>query len=80
MKIKDYHLFLKENAQFIGNKFEVLEWFIRDDVYQLYEMIMENMGIDEWLDEMSHRIVEFGDVYYVLEEEDLLELNEKISA
>jgi hypothetical protein len=64
---------LKQRAQAVcDNKLEVLEFFIDDDIDQLYTMIMENMGIDEYIDEMSHRVYELDDVYYILEEDDML--------
>lgn len=52
-------------------KGEVLEYFAEDNVGYLYEIILSNMGIDEWLIEMSHTVFEFDDLYYVLEERDL---------
>jgi hypothetical protein len=65
--------FLEEHAQAVfHNKIECLEWFVDDDISQLYTMIEENMGIDEWLQEMSHRIEEYDETYYILEEEDLI--------
>lgn len=63
---------LEDNAQAVFyNKMECLEWFVDDDISQLYTMIEENMGIDDWFDEMSHRIVEYNDTYYILEEDDM---------
>ena len=65
--------FLEEHAQAVFyNKMECLEWFVDDDISQLYTMIEENMGIDLWFDEMSHRIEDYDDTYYILEEEDLI--------
>jgi hypothetical protein len=58
------------------NKIECLEWFVEDDISQLYTMIDENIGIDEWYDEMSHRIEDYDDTYYILEEEKLIEYRE----
>jgi hypothetical protein len=60
----------------LDNTQDVLEWFVDDDVSQLYTMIMENMGIDEFMEEMSHRVYEYNDKYYILEEEDMLRLQE----
>jgi hypothetical protein len=69
--------FLDEFSQAVfDNKIQCLEWFVDDDVSQLYTMIMENMGIDEFMEEMSHRVYEYDDVYYILEEEDMLKLQE----
>jgi hypothetical protein len=69
--------FLEQFSQAsLDNTQDVLEWFVDDDVSQLYTMIMENMGIDEFMEEMSHRVYEYNDVYYILEEEDMLRLQE----
>jgi hypothetical protein len=69
--------FLEQFSQAsFDNTRDVLEWFIDDDVSQLYAMIMENMGIDEFMQEMSHRVYELDDIYYILEEEDMLRLQE----
>lgn len=54
------------------SKIHCLKWFVEDDIDQLYTMIEENIGIDEWFDEMSHRIVFYNNTYYILEEEDLI--------
>lgn len=71
--IDEQERFLEEHAQAVFYyKMSCLEWFVDDDISQLYTMIEENIGIDEWFDEMSHRIEEYNDAYYILEEEDLI--------
>lgn len=65
--------FLETHAQAtFFNKMECLEWFVEDNVNALYLMIEINMGIDKWFDKTSHRIEEYNDTYYILEEEDLI--------
>lgn len=64
---------LEEHAQAVFySPIECLEWFVDDDISQLYTMIEENMGIDEWEQENSHRIEFYNDTYYILEEEVLI--------
>jgi hypothetical protein len=75
--LDDRKQWLEDNATAVFyNKLECLEWFVEDDIYQLYQMIDSNMGIDEWYDEMSHRIEEYDETYYILEEEKLIEYRE----
>jgi len=74
MKIKQ---FLENYAQTIcDDTYCVLEWFMEDNIDGLYTMIMENMGIDDFMQEMSHRVYELDDIYYILEEDDMLRLQE----
>jgi hypothetical protein len=69
--------FLKDNAQAVFNeKIQCLEWFVDDDISQLYTMIEENIGIDEWFDEMSHRIYQYQEKFYIFEEEDFLKIQQ----
>jgi hypothetical protein len=76
--LDDRKQWLEDNAIVrFYNKLECLEWFVEDDIYQLYQMIDSNMGIDEWYDEMSHRIEEYDETFYILEEETLIEYREK---
>lgn len=76
--LDDRKQWLEDNAEVrFYNKLECLEWFVEDDIYQLYQMIDSNMGIDEWYDEMSHRIEEYDETFYILEEETLIEYREK---
>lgn len=76
--IDEKEQWLEDHAQAVFyNKLECLEWFVGDDIYQLYQMIMENMGLDEWHFHMRHRIEEYNDTYYILEEEDLIEFRSK---
>jgi hypothetical protein len=71
--LDDRKQWLEDNADVrFYSKMECLEWFVEDDISQLYTMIEENIGIDEWLQEMSHRIEEYDETYYILEEEDLI--------
>lgn len=64
---------LLDHAQAVFyNLMDCLKWFVEDDIGQLYDMIENNMGIDEWYVEMSHRIENYDDTYYILEEEDLM--------
>jgi hypothetical protein len=73
--MKNVMQMVEEKAQAIlDTPIECLEWFVEDDVSQLYAMIEENMGIDEWIKEMGHRIFEANDKFYILEEEDLLQV------
>jgi hypothetical protein len=66
---------LKDLAQAsFKTKIECLEWFIEDDTRQLYDMIENNIGLDEWFDGMNNRIYEHEGVYYILEEDDFLTL------
>lgn len=76
MKNKVLQFLEKFSQASFDNTQDVLEWFVEDDLGQLYTMIMENMGIDDFMQEMSHRIYELDDVYYILEEEDMLKLQE----
>jgi hypothetical protein len=70
-------VFLDEFSQAVfDNKIQCLKWFVDDYVSHLYTMIEENIGIEEWFDEMSHRVYEYDDVYYILEEENMLRLQE----
>lgn len=65
---------LEDNAQAVfGSLIQCLEWFVGDDLYILYTMIEENISLDDWFDEMSHRIVWNEDTYYILEEDDMIE-------
>jgi ferredoxin-fold anticodon binding domain-containing protein len=64
---------LEDHAQAVFyNLIECLEWFVDGDVSQLYTMIEERVSLDDWYVEMSHRIENYNDTYYILEEEDLM--------
>lgn len=54
------------------NKLECLEWFTEDNTDILYQLIMEGKDIDDFLYDMSNRVYELDDVYYILEEDDML--------
>lgn len=68
---------LENNSQvYFYNRIECLEWFIQDDISQLYTMIEEDISLDDWFDEMSHRIVFYEGRFYILEEDDVITYKE----
>lgn len=76
MKTKEIQMFLEEKAVAIcQNKLEVLMWFTEENTNRLYEYIMDGVDIDDFMEEVSNRVFELNDIYYILEEEDLLELS-----
>ena len=77
MKLKEVKMFLEEKAiAACKNKLEVLMWFTEDNQNILYEYVMDGVDIDDFMEEVSNRVYELDDIYYILEEEDLLELQD----